>query len=111
MTAQIANGGFEIKPKIIFDENNNKLRQYIKYKNENPNEPLPTDLLVANFDLKPLFKNQEHINLIKDAMYSSSNEPGEPLIDIDGKIKNLLLQVKQAHLKLKDLQRNNVKLK
>ena len=24
----------------------------------------------------PLFKNQEHINLIKDAMFSSSNEPG-----------------------------------
>ena len=32
--------------------------------------------LVSNFDLKPLFKNQEHINLIKDAMYASSNEPG-----------------------------------
>ena len=76
MTAQIANGGFEIKPRILFDEKNNKLREYIKYKNENPNDPLPTDLLVSNFDLKPLFKNQEHINLIKDAMYSSSNEPG-----------------------------------
>ena len=37
---------------------------------------LPTDLLVSNFNLKPLFKNQEHINLIKDAMFSSSNEPG-----------------------------------
>ena len=33
-------------------------------------------MLVSNFELKPLFKNQEHINLIKDAMYSSSNEPG-----------------------------------
>ena len=76
MTAQIANGGFEIKPRIIFDEKNNKLRDYIKYKNENPHDPLPTDLLVSNFNLKPLFKNQEHINLIKDAMFSSSNEPG-----------------------------------
>ena len=76
MTAQIANGGFEIKPRIIFDEKNDNLRNYIKYKNENPNEPLPTDLLVSNFNLKPLFKNQEHINLIKDAMFSSSNEPG-----------------------------------
>ncbi|MDA9619069.1 penicillin-binding protein 2 [Candidatus Pelagibacter bacterium] len=76
MTAQIANGGFEIKPRIITDGSNNNLRNYLKFKNENPNQPLPTDLLVANFDLKPLFKNQEHINLIKDAMFSSSNEPG-----------------------------------
>ena len=49
MTAQIANGGFEIKPRIIFDEKNNNLRDYIKYKNENPNDPLPTDLLVFKF--------------------------------------------------------------
>ena len=76
MTAQIANGGFEIKPRIIFDEKNDNLRDYLKFKNENPNQPLPTDLLVSNFNLKPLFKNQEHINLIKDAMFSSSNEPG-----------------------------------
>ncbi len=76
MTAQIANGGFKIDPRIIFDEKNNNLRDYIKFKNENPNQPLPNDLLVKNFDLKPLFRNQENINLIKDAMYSSSNEPG-----------------------------------
>ena len=76
MTAQIANGGFQIKPRIILDKSNNKLREYLKYKNENPNDPLPIDLLVSNFNLKPLFKNQEHINLIKDAMFSSSNEPG-----------------------------------
>ena len=76
MTAQIANGGFKINPRIIVDGKNDNLRNYLKHKNDNPNEPLPTDLLVSNFDLKPLFKNQEHINLIKDAMFSSSNEPG-----------------------------------
>ena len=76
MTAQIANGGYEIKPRILFDEESNNLREYIKFKNENPNQPIPTDLLISNFNLKPLFKNQENINLIKDAMYSSSNEPG-----------------------------------
>ena len=59
------------KPKI-----KKRKLNYLKHKNENPNEHLPTDLLVSNFDLKPLFKNQEHINLIKDAMFSSSNEPG-----------------------------------
>ena len=76
MTAQIANGGFEIKPRILFDKTKNNLKEYLKFKNENPNEKLPTDLLVSNFELKPLFKNQENIKIIKDAMYSSSNEPG-----------------------------------
>ena len=30
MTAQIANGGFEIKPRILVDEKKNNLREYIK---------------------------------------------------------------------------------
>ena len=76
MTAQIANGGFKIEPRIVMDKNNNDLRDYIKHKNENPNEPLPIDLLVKNFNLQPLFQNQKNINIIKDAMFSSSNEPG-----------------------------------
>ena len=76
MTAQIANGGFEIKPRIIFNENNNNLRKYLDFINSNPNQVLPNDILASNFNLNPLFKNQENINLIKDAMYSSSNEPG-----------------------------------
>ena len=76
MTAQIANGGFEIKPRIIFDKSKNNLRDYIKYKNENPNELLPYDLLIKNFKLKPLFKDQKNINIVQDAMFSSSNEPG-----------------------------------
>ena len=76
MTAQIANGGFEIKPRVLTNEKKNNLREYIKYKNENPNEPLPTDLLVSNFDLKPLFRNQENINFVKDAMFAATNEAG-----------------------------------
>ena len=76
MTAQLANGGFKILPRILLDDKKNNLKDYLKYKNENPNDPLPTDLLLSNFDLQPLFKNQEHINLVKDAMYASSNEPG-----------------------------------
>ena len=76
MTAQIANGGFEIKPRIIFDKSNNNLKEYIKFKNENPDKPLPEELLLSNFDLKPLFDNQENIKIVQDAMFSSSNEPG-----------------------------------
>ena len=76
MTAQIANGGFEIKPRIILDKNNNNLKDYIKFRNENPNEPLPVDLLIKNFKIKKLFEDQKNINIVKDAMFSSSNEPG-----------------------------------
>ena len=37
MTAQIANGGFEIKPRIIFDKEKNSLKEYLKFKNEKKN--------------------------------------------------------------------------
>ena len=118
MTAQIANGGFKIKPRILTDGSNNNLRDYLKFKNENPNQPLPTDLLVANFDLKPLFKNQEHINLIKDAMFSSSNEPGgtsyrhryeNPKYTFAGKtgssqIKRFTEAQREAEVKQKDIE-------
>ena len=76
MTAQVANGGFEIKPRVLVSDNKNNLREYIKYKNENPNDPLPTDMLVSNFDLNPLFRNQENINFVKDAMFAATNEAG-----------------------------------
>ena len=65
MTAQIANGGFEIKPRIIFDKEKNNLKEYLKFKNENPNQPLPQDLLVSNFDLKPFLKIKKILKLLK----------------------------------------------
>ena len=33
MTAQLANGGFEIKPRVLVNKKNNRLRDYIKFKN------------------------------------------------------------------------------
>ena len=76
MTAQIANGGFEIKPRIIADEKRNNIKDFITYRNENPNDPLPLDMLIENFKIKPLFRNQENINFVKDAMYAATNEVG-----------------------------------
>ena len=76
MTAQIANGGFEIKPRVLVIDSKDNLREYIKFKNENPNEPLPIDMLISNFDLNPLFRNQENINFVKDAMFAATNEAG-----------------------------------
>ena len=78
MTAQIANGGYKVTPKIIYESNKkkNKLENYVKQKKENSNTLLSTDFLFSNFDVEPLFRNQENINFVKDAMFSSSNEPG-----------------------------------
>jgi penicillin-binding protein 2 len=76
MTAQIANGGYEINPRIIFDKKNNNLKNYLDVKLKNPNQSLQKNLIINSSYLKPLFKNQENINFIKDAMFASSNEPG-----------------------------------
>ena len=76
MTAQIANGGYEINPRIIFDKKNNNLKNYLDAKLKNPNQSLQKNLIINSSYLKPLFKNQENINFIKDAMFASSNEPG-----------------------------------
>ena len=77
MTAQIANGGYRITPKIISDstDRRNDLEKYLKNKDENIFNPL-TNPFVSNFDQQKLFRNQENINFIKDAMYGATNEPG-----------------------------------
>ena len=77
MTAQLANGGFKIKPRIVVDDKNkvSTLQEYADYKKENPNSTA-VDLARFNFNLKPLFRNQENINFVKDAMFAASNEPG-----------------------------------
>ena len=76
MTAQIANGGYEINPRIIFDKEKNNLKSYLNFKSNKSKKTFTEDLFTSNFNLKPLFKNQENINFIKDAMFASSNEPG-----------------------------------
>ena len=121
MTAQIANGGFEIKPRIIFDKTNNNLKNYLDFKNKNPNQPLTEELLLSNFSLKPLFNNQENINFIKDAMFASSNEPGgtsyrsrlqDQRYTFAGKtgssqIKRFTEEQREAEVKQKDIEYKN----
>ncbi len=52
MTAQIANGGYKIYPKIIVDQN----------------EIQPKDKFI------PLYKNSKNIKIVQDAMFGSTNE-------------------------------------
>ena len=77
MTAQIANGGYKIKPHIIFDENINfeeiidKINNDLMRKNYYPNHFLQ-DIEIEPFTR--LYKDQSNINFVKDAMYGSTNE-------------------------------------
>ena len=78
MTAQIANGGFKVQPRILVDENKQapNLEKYINYKNSTTNNITSKAEEISNFGLQPLFRNQENINLIKEAMFAASNEVG-----------------------------------
>ena len=78
MTAQIANGGFKISPRILVDENEEvgNLQRYLNHKNSTPGNVMSTDDQIYNFNLQPLFRNQENINLVKDAMFAATNEVG-----------------------------------
>jgi penicillin-binding protein 2 len=71
MTAQIANGGYKIKPKIILGDNDLDIKQYLNNRNT---DSAFNDMF--NYNLEPLFRNQENINFIKEAMFASTNEPG-----------------------------------
>jgi len=81
MTAQLANGGFEIYPKIIVNEND-KTYEEIKILIEK-NKQQTTGLAEVNDGLfsfkkekkyKPLYENIENIKLIQEAMFASTNE-------------------------------------
>ncbi len=72
MMAQIANGGYEIKPRIIDDKYAlqsiiNAWREEFYIKNNN--------LTSVNPNLKKLFRNQENIKFVLDALYGATNEP------------------------------------
>ena len=70
MTAQIANGGYAIKPKIIVDSNP------ISY--EDAKQSMESQLLFNSESKllgdKKLFKDKKNIKIIQEAMFSSTNE-------------------------------------
>jgi penicillin-binding protein 2 len=85
MTAQLANGGFKIYPKIIVDKNQDtyeKIKSIIQENSEELNN-VRKGLDVASEGLtwftkskkyKPLYKNPENIKFVLNAMFSSTNE-------------------------------------
>ena len=84
MTAQLANGGFKIYPKIIVEENSKSVEDIRVMMNENRKElnkknaglQNATELLgfLNKKKYKPLFKNAINIKLVREAMFASTNE-------------------------------------
>jgi penicillin-binding protein 2 len=86
MTAQLANGGYKIYPKITVDENQETLAdiKLTMKKNYVENELSKDGLLEASEQLlnfmnidkyKALYKNPENIKFVLEAMFGSTNEP------------------------------------
>ena len=83
MTAQLANGGFKIYPKIIFDEES-KTAEDIKiiisenHKKLKLDKKYNTTTEILGFlnkkEHEPLFKNAKNIKLVREAMFASTNE-------------------------------------
>ena len=72
MTAQLANGGYEIKPRII--DNKYELQEVINAWREEFNI-INNNLNTTNPKLKKLYRNKENIKFVLDAMYGATNEP------------------------------------
>ncbi len=72
MMAQLANGGYEIKPRIIDDKYAlqsiiNSWRNEFAYKNKNLN--------IESSNLVKLYRNEENIKFVLDSLYGATNEP------------------------------------
>ena len=84
MMAQLANGGFKIYPKIIASEKNetletikNKISEKIAERDENQLGIIKTSEKFFKFkkdEYQPLFRNQENIKFVLEAIYGSTNE-------------------------------------
>tara|TARA_B100001057_G_scaffold500718_1_gene617363 strand:+ start:1413 stop:3317 length:1905 start_codon:yes stop_codon:yes gene_type:complete len=64
MTAQIANGGYKIKPKILTDDN--------QLTSEQVKKAMQLSNGIASYT--PLYDDQNNIKIIQEAMFSSTNE-------------------------------------
>ena len=82
MTAQIANGGYKIKPHIIYDQNTNFEKAKLKIANQFKNGSFLDNSISGENYLEDrefklyerLYKKSQNINFVKDAMFGSTNE-------------------------------------
>ena len=86
MTAQLANGGYKINPKILLDEDLNVEAIRLKIKSDLKKYELslnPKELVRSNSHIlekesvglyEPMYKNPENVKFVLDAMFGSTNE-------------------------------------
>ena len=86
MTAQLANGGFKINPKVIvnkddltFEDIKSKMSENLEKKIQGPDfDDALVDLGISsskdNNLYSPLFRNQENVKFVLEAMFASTNE-------------------------------------
>ena len=105
MMAQLANGGYKIKPRIIDDKYvlqpiiNSWRQEFLSLKNEIV-EPIATN------KLEKLYRNKENIKFVLDAMYGATNEPlGTSYAGKTGtsQIRTITAEERELKLKQKDL--------
>lgn len=84
MTAQLANGGHKIYPKIVVDKNQLSYEQIKEKINNQIKESKKKDNFLIKSteeflkpkvkDYAPLYRNQENVKFVLDAMFKSTNE-------------------------------------
>ena len=85
MTAQLANGGYKIYPKIIINDNDETLEniKYMIKENSQSAKEIKDGIDIAGEQLfnfinekkhEPLYKNPENVKLVLDAMFAATNE-------------------------------------
>tara|TARA_B110001452_G_scaffold49657_1_gene37957 strand:- start:1539 stop:3506 length:1968 start_codon:yes stop_codon:yes gene_type:complete len=131
MTAQIANGGYKIYPKIIVNKNEETLEEIklLIEKNEESSKEIKEGLKEAGEQLlslikekkhESLYRNSENVKLIQNMMFSSTNEVRgtsyasrieDPKYQFAGKtgtsqVKRITKSDRELNLKTKDIPYN-----
>jgi len=132
MTAQLANGGYKIYPKITVNEGDEKLEdiKYLieqNYQNYNETKKGLTEAseqllkFIKGKKHEPLYKNAENIKFIQNAMFTSTNEAGgtsyssrikDPKYQFAGKtgtsqVKRITAKQRELELKTVDIPYND----
>ena len=79
MTAQVANGGYKIEPRIVLNHEEEKkfkdLNEFISKKKLFSDDKMSLYELITRFKYKSLFRNSENIKFVQDALFGATNEP------------------------------------
>ena len=77
MMAQLANGGYRIKPRIVDDRA--AIQEIIEaWRNKfmsNETDSVTSNVLFSTQKIEPLFRNSENVKFVLDALYGATNEP------------------------------------